>query len=107
MYRSRKMSINLKIRTKSKKTFFIIYFFRLESIVQLFESRADLEYYCSLVMRLRIVKDLTSNEQQAILAYIVLFNMSSDEAVSHVPKVSSNCFSFSSCLRLSCTVKAA
>jgi hypothetical protein len=41
-------------------------------------------------MRLRIIKNLTSNEQQAILAYIVLFNMSSDEAVSHVPKVSSN-----------------
>ncbi len=58
--------------------------------MQLFESRADLEYYCSLVMRLRVVKDLTSNDQQAILAYIILFNMSSDEAVSHVPKVSLN-----------------
>jgi hypothetical protein len=38
-------------------------------------------------MRLRIIKDLTSMEQQAILAYIILFNMNSDEAVSHIAKV--------------------
>jgi len=63
-----------------------LYTARLESIVQLFESRADLECYCSLVSRLRIIKDLTSVDQQAILAYIILFNMNGDEAVSHISK---------------------
>jgi hypothetical protein len=61
----------------------------LESIVQLFDTRADLDYFCSLIMRLRVIRDLTSVEQQAILAYIILFNMSDDEAVSHIAKVSS------------------
>ena len=53
----------------------------------MFESRSDLEYYCSLVSRLRVINDLTSVDQQAILAYIILFNMNGDENVSHISKV--------------------
>jgi hypothetical protein len=70
----------------------------LESIVQLFDTRADLDYYCSLVMRLRVIRDLTSVEQQAILAYIILFNMSDDEAVSHIAKVSNQRGVFLTCV---------
>ena len=60
---------------------------RLESIGQLFESKTDLEFFCSLVMRLKIIHDITSMEKQAILAYIILFNMSDDETVCHISKV--------------------
>jgi hypothetical protein len=64
-----------------------IYFSRLESIGQLFESKADLEFFCSLVMRLKIIQDITSMEKQAVLAYIILFNMTDDETVCHISKV--------------------
>jgi hypothetical protein len=70
----------------------------LESIVQLFDTRADLDYFCSLIMRLRVIRDLTSVEQQAILAYIILFNMSDDEAVSHIAKVSNQRGVFLTCV---------